>query len=152
MKSTCLLCDIIIIITIIISNMSVINTSYTRCAFCYTRLFLLSGMNLFVFTSGRSESRSDSFIFLPKPKSRGGSKHLKHPESRRCFSPLGCSVLIPAALGTGCPPSLQNSSLHQCHHTKIRFAGKLRSRYSTSVLTHKQQAFKLKKKKKSQKF
>lgn len=38
--------------------------------------------------------------------------------------------------------------LHQCHHTKIWFAGKLRSRYPISLLTHKQQAFHLCKKKK----
>lgn len=103
-------------------------------------LFLLPGMTWFVFTSGWSESRSDSFTFLPQ------TKHLKHPEGRCCFSPLGCSVLTRAAQGTGCPPSLQNSSLHQCHHTKIQFAGKLRSKCSTTPLTHKQQAFHLSKK------
>lgn len=97
-------------------------------------------MTWFVFTSGWSESRSDSFIFLPQ------TKHLKHPERRCCFSPLGCSVLTRAAQGTGCPPSLQNSSLHQCHHTKIQFAGKLRSKCSTTSLTHRQQAFHLSKK------
>lgn len=37
--------------------------------------------------------------------------------------------------------------LHQFHHTKIWFAGKLRSRYPISLLTHKQQAFHLCKKK-----
>lgn len=82
----------------------------------------------------------------PKPKSKWASEHLKQPEGRCCFFPLGCSVLTRAALGTGCPPSLQNSSLHQCHHNKTWFAGKLRSRYSTTLLTHKQQAFHLGKK------
>lgn len=95
------------------------------------------------------ESRSDSFIFLPKPKSKWGSEHLKHLQSRCCFSSLGCSVLIPAALGTGCPPSLQNSSLQQSHHTKIQLARKLRSRYLTSLHTHKQQAFHFSKKNKT---
>lgn len=55
------------------------------------------------------------------------------------------SPLLPQ--GHVAPLSLQNSHLHQCHHTKICFAGKLRSRYWSSLPLHKQQTFHLSKKK-----
>lgn len=52
-------------------------------------------MTWFVFTSG--QSRSDSFIFLTKPKPKWGSKHPKQSESRCCFPLLAslCSSLLP---------------------------------------------------------
>lgn len=119
--------------TIIINNMSVINTSYTRCrwAICSSRRDDLVCVHLWAV-----RVQNEFFYFSARNQSPIINTQTNEQVKKICSA----GAALPLSAPQHSPPLPLPVCTIQCHHTRVCLAAKLKSGYSSSPLVCRQHA------------